>query len=272
MRHPLRDAVVVITGASSGIGRECALQFARQGARLVLAARREDRLRFLAQEISPNAPLILPLDLSVPSNAESLVEQAAAHFGRIDILVNNAGYTQVDRFETMTPEDLRRLLEVNFFSPALAIHAVIPVMRRQRSGHIINVSSVIGRRGIPLYSTYCAAKGALSRLTESLRVELAGSGIDVSLISPGMTKTEFTQAAQSAQALNAKLPQGGMSAAKVARAIVRTAEHPRREVVLTASGRALIWISRLSPPLLDRALLFFRNRLLNDLPGDRKSL
>ncbi len=262
MNHRLKDSVVVITGASSGIGIECARLFAAAGSRLVVSARREEILEALAKELQPAQCLVLPLDLSKLENAQRLVDETITHYGRIDALVNNAGYAQVDPLESIPPEDLERIFCVNFFSPFLAIRAAIPHMRRQGCGHIINVSSIVGHRGIPFFSSYSATKAALIRMTESLRVELAGTGIDVSLVCPAITKTEFVMAQVSRNHLDSHTPQFGMTSRQVAQSIVKLATHPRREIVLSFVGHLTVWLNRLVPAILEMGLRRYRDQVM----------
>jgi len=181
----LRDKVAVITGASAGIGRATALLFRRQGARVVLNARRQDRLEGLAKETEGTA---VAGDITDAAVRARILEACG---GRIDILVNNAGYGEPGPVETVPEDDYRRQFEVNFFAPAAMIQAVLPMMRKQRSGHIVNISSVAGRFGYPLFGWYCATKHALEGLTDALRVEVQPWGVHAVLVEPGPVKTEF---------------------------------------------------------------------------------
>ena len=193
MGRDLSGRVVIVTGASSGIGRETALSFAREKARVVLAARRKERLQSLEREIQAlgTEAVSVPTDVAHREQVEAMVRQAVERFGRVDILVNNAGSGLFALVEETTPEDMEAILRVNFLGTFYGIRAVLPLMRRQGSGHIMNVSSIIGKRGAPVFGAYCASKFAMVGLSESLRVELRGSGIGVSVICPVGTATEF---------------------------------------------------------------------------------
>ena len=156
----LKDRVVIVTGASAGIGRETSRAFAREGARVALAARRADRLEALADEIRENdgEALAVPTDVGDPAQVEALVAKTLKRWGRLDILVNNAGFGHICRFEELTEEEIHWLVEVNLLGTLYGIQAALPIMQRQGSGHIITVSSIVGKRGTPRNSVYVATK------------------------------------------------------------------------------------------------------------------
>ncbi len=181
----LNGRTAVVTGATAGIGRETARLLAAAGVRLVLTGRRADRLAEAAQGTDART---VAGDICDPAVRRALVE---ACDGRCDILVNNAGYGEPGPVELVTEEDARRQLEVNLFSPALMIREVLPLMRARRFGRIVNVSSVAGRLGYPLFGWYCASKHALEGLSDALRLEVAPWGVRVSLVEPGPVRTEF---------------------------------------------------------------------------------
>jgi short-subunit dehydrogenase len=181
----LENRTAIITGASAGIGTATARLLKKMGARLVLNARRADRLEELAGELGAVA---VPGDVTDAAVRERIV---AACGDRIDILVNNAGYGEAGPVETVSEKDYRRQFEVNFFAAAELARAVLPAMRKQRSGRIVNLSSIAGCFGYPLFGWYCASKHALEGLSDALRFEVAPFGIDVVLIEPGPVRTEF---------------------------------------------------------------------------------
>ena len=178
----LEGKTAIITGASSGIGQATAHFLGREGARLVLNARREERLKSI-----PDATAVVG-DITDPGVRAGIIEACG---GRVDILVNNAGYGEPGPVETVPEDDYRRQLEVNLFAAGAMIQAVLPAMRRRRSGRIINISSVAGRLGYPLFGWYCASKHALEGLSDALRNEVAPWGVRVVLIEPGPVRTEF---------------------------------------------------------------------------------
>lgn len=192
--NPFKDKVIWITGASSGIGEALALQLAKQEARLILSARREDELKRVGAltKLPPLDLMILPFDLSDTKNASGLTAQVMNKFGRIDILINNGGYSQ--RSEAIeTPLEIdRQLMEVNYFSYVALTKAVLPYMKRQKSGHIIAISSIAGKFGFYLRSSYSAAKHALHGFYESLRLETETFGIKTMIVCPGKIKTNVS--------------------------------------------------------------------------------
>jgi short-subunit dehydrogenase len=195
--------------------------------------------------------LSLPTDVAQQDQVEAMVERALERFGRVDILVNNAGVGLVALVEETTAEDMEMVLRVNFLGAFYGIRAVLPVMRRQGSGHIINISSFVGKRGLPLSGAYCASKFALVGLSESLRLELRGSGIKASVICPVGTATEFFAAAKDPGGRKPSPKPPVQTPSHVARAIVRCARSPRPEVILYPPARILVVLNALSPTLAD---------------------
>src|SRR5688500_5696142 len=178
---PIAEQVVVITGASSGIGREAALRFAARGARVVVSARDYDALEALANEIrsSGGQALAVPADVSDAAQVEELAAGAADRFGRIDTWVNNAAVSAYGTFKSLRLEEFRRVIEVNFFGQVNGCRAALPYLERQGCGALICVGSALSDRAIPLQGAYCAAKHALKGFLESLRTELAHGGSEV---------------------------------------------------------------------------------------------
>jgi NAD(P)-dependent dehydrogenase (short-subunit alcohol dehydrogenase family) len=251
----LQGAVVAVTGASAGIGRECAVAFAREGARVAVAARRLDRLEAVAEAVraAGSEAFVMAADVARSDDVRRFVEGTVARFGRLDVLVNNAGYGVRGRVEETPPESYEKLMAVNFFGTVYGCQAAIPVMRRQGSGVIINVSSIVGHRALPGGAAYAASKAAQISLTESLRAELRGTGVYACSVHPVGTETEFGEVAERespGQAGGGAIgPQ--QSAAAVARSIVACARRPRPEVYPYPLARALVWLNALSPALVD---------------------
>jgi short-subunit dehydrogenase len=244
---------VIITGASSGIGAATARLFAHAGANVVLAARSAEALERLASEL-PGRPLAVPSDVRDPAALRALVERALEQSGGIDILINNAGVGLAAPVAELRPEDLRAALEVDLFGPLHAIQAVLPHMRRQGRGQVINVSSVVGLRALPYLGGYAAAKAALDRLSEALRVELLGSGVKVTLLRPGTTSTSFSARRLGSGSERRRLTPPGVPPEAVARAMLRAARHEPREAYVTLRDRLQVLLARLAPGLTDRAL------------------
>jgi NAD(P)-dependent dehydrogenase (short-subunit alcohol dehydrogenase family) len=195
----LVDQVVIITGASSGIGEAAARRLARAGAKLVIAARRADRLEALARELDPSGERVLAVvaDVTDDPGRRRLVDEALRKHGRIDALVNNAGYGTRGPVELVPMELIRRNFETNLFALIALTQLVVPHLRARGSGRIINIGSVAGRIARPLSSVYDSTKHALEAITDGLRGELKPFGIDVVLIRPGFIRTEFVDAANS---------------------------------------------------------------------------
>lgn len=184
-----RDQVVWITGASDGIGAALAKVMAREGARLILTARREDRLREVADQCAPAEVVVLPADLLELDGAEALAERALAAFGHIDVLVNNAGVSQRGTaLDTELPV-VRWIMDLNFMAPVALTRAVVPSMVARGSGTVVVTSSIAGRLGTPRRSAYAASKHAVEGWFESLRAELHGTGVGVLVLAPGYVNT-----------------------------------------------------------------------------------
>lgn len=235
-----------------GIGEATARLFAAEGAKLVLAARGEATLQALAGKIGA---LAVPCDVTRDSDCDRLVKAALEAYGRIDVLVNNAGVGSVCAVADLTPAELQKVMDVNVNGALRLVRRVVPIMRAQGGGQIVNVSSVLGERAIPLAGAYCASKFALNALTEALRVELAPDRIDVLLVAPGLTATGFKRntlkAATSTVDRTDRESKAGASAISVAQAILRACRRHTRTVRLTAGGRAMIALNRYAPRLLD---------------------
>ena len=262
MARTIKDKVVLITGASSGIGRATALALGREGAKLVLVARRENRLKELEQEIGGDL-LSLILDLGDKRQVEQMIRAAHDRYGRIDVLINNAGFGFLGSVESTPHAVVREIFDLNFEAPLLASQLAIPIMRGQGGGHIVNVSSVVGKRGLPLSGIYCATKFALNGISESLRIELKSSKIDVSIINPAATETEFSDHVRYGDVKGRFRAVGRVqSAAEVAAAIVRCIKDPKVEVYPYRVSRLLTWANAVAPSLVDRLMTrFFRERI-----------
>jgi len=247
---------VVITGASSGIGEQTAYRFARAGAHLALLARRKDRLERTAEKARKLGGEAhgIPVDLADDEAARGAMRDAESRYGTVDVLINNAGFGIYAPIESVPRDDLERLFAVNTFAPLAAIQTVLPGMRRRGRGLIINVSSVVGKRALPMSGAYGASKYALHGLSDALRVELRGTGVEVSVVCPGFTLTEFSDKVVDYGAERGRPTSGAMSAEAVAEVIFDCARNPRPEILLTTKGRTLAWLQRISPRLADWAV------------------
>ena len=264
MRRQIGGSRALVTGASSGIGREICLELARQRARLVVTARRADRLASLIADIEKLGVEAHAVAGDVTDSAlrGRLLETARERLGGLDLLVNNAGIGAIGPFAEATPERLRQIMEVNFFAPVELTRLALPLLETGTRPMIVNVSSVLGHRGIPKKSEYCASKFALHGLSDSLRCELAPRGIDVLLVSPSTTATEFFDSVidgggEQGKASLPWLHWGQMSSGAVAKKAVRAIRKGRHEIILTPGGKLLVWLDRLMPPIMNRLVARF---------------
>jgi len=208
----LEGKVVAITGASSGIGEATAVAAARAGAAVSLAARRGDRIAELAERIEADGgrALSVETDVTDAAQAEAFIARTTEELGRLDVLINNAGLMLINPFEHADPDEWRRMVEVNVFGVLHCTRAALPGMRERGYGHIVNVSSVAGRRASALFAVYNLTKFGVTGFSEALRQELAGSGIRVTVVEPGAVDTELAShnsevVKEGAKAMNEKL-------------------------------------------------------------------
>lgn len=241
--------VVIVTGASSGIGEATARAFGRAGDRVVLTARRVERLERLASELSD--ALVVPADLSRSADIARIVDETLARYGRIDVLVNNAGQGKYDWFEMLTEEDIRKEIEVNLIAPILLTRAVVPVMLERRRGVIINIGSVAGRIGTPTMAVYNTGKFGLDGFSQALARELQPLDIHVCIIYPGsVAGTEFGR--ERRVNLGVKTPSWlRVTAEQVAKEIVALADRPKPRRVIPGIYGAAAAINALLPSLVD---------------------
>ncbi len=242
--------VVVITGASSGIGKESAIEFAKLRASIVLVSRNRDRLEEVAKELSKfqTQTLVCVCDVSQKNQVAQMSNQVLEKFGRVDILVNNAGFGIYGNFNDLKIEEIESQMETNYLGMIYCIKAFLPKMLEQKSGHIVNVASVAASFGIPAMAAYCASKFAMLGFSESLYHELNGSGVGITVVSPIMVKTNFFNH----NSFN-KMPRytTALSATTVAKAVVRAASSPRLEIVTPQFVRVAIWFKQTLPYLIN---------------------
>ncbi len=244
--------VVLITGASEGIGAACASVFRKRGARLSLTARCEEKLRAAG---GPDA-LVTAGDLTESETRKAAIARTVQHFGSIDILINNAGVGLYAPAWETSLEDARTLFELNFFAPLAMVQLAAPYMRRQKSGTIINVSSVAGRVTLPWFTLYSASKYAMCSLTDGLRMELRKDGIQTITVCPGYVKTEFQKHARGGgpPPKIAKSKKFAITPEECADAIARGVERGARTVMAPRSGWLFVLAERLFPSLVDAQL------------------
>ncbi|MHA7648484.1 SDR family NAD(P)-dependent oxidoreductase [Mycobacterium sp. ML4] len=248
------DMVVLVTGASRGIGRDVALAFAHQGARLVLAARSADRLAGVQTAIHQLGAeaLCVPTDVTSPSSVESMVETVMHHYGRIDVVVNNAGIARVGGIEAATfGDDVTQTLEASLFGMIRVTQQVLPVLRRQGSGSIVNMSSVMGRKAFARFGSYAIVMHAVSAFSDALRQELAGTGIQVSTIHPALTATDLLRDVAQNQMPAPFRHMTPLSSEDVGRAVVAATRRGAPRVVLPRVANVLLLGEAVSPRIGD---------------------
>ncbi len=274
-----KDQSVIVTGASSGIGRALALRLADQGARVALAARSVDRLETLAQECRQRGgqALVVPTDVADEAQCRTLVERALGEYGRLDMLINNAGFGQVARLDEMPDLHLfRQVLDVNFYGALCCTYYALPHLK-QTKGRLVNISSLGGLAALPHNTSYIASKFALEGFSESLRMELLSNGVSVTVISPSWVVTEFHEHYVNKDG-QAKGPSGRaiytdkmMTADGCARITLEAARRRKREVVM-GPGRWALLLKAIAPGLLDSLILrVFMRPVIHQATVERKN-
>lgn len=241
----LADKVAIVTGASSGIGESTAKALAAEGVRVVLAARREERLEQLAGQITDEGgeALVVPTDVTEEEAIDALVEETTDEYGQIDILVNNAGVMLLEPLERADRSNLRRMVEVNLLGLMNLTHAVLPVMQSQERGHIVNVSSTAGRSASANSSGYNATKFGVNAFSEAVRQEVTEAGIRSTIIEPGACETELAEHIPDDQIVEqfAEMDVPMLEPEDVARSIVYAASQPPRvdvnEILIRPTGQ-----------------------------------
>jgi NAD(P)-dependent dehydrogenase (short-subunit alcohol dehydrogenase family) len=250
----LSGRVAAITGASAGIGLACARHLAREGVAVVLGARRVSLLESTARAITGagGRAAIVQMDVTREDDVQSLTAMAVREFGRLDVMLCNAGFGYYGPADDMPSDVMRRMMDVNFMGTFYGMRAALPIFRRQNSGHLIFVSSIVGRRGVPFMSGYTATKAAQAGLAEALRAEFAGTPVHVSCVYPISTPTEFidAMARDYGQHISGLGPKQTVD--DVARAIVACVKRPRPEVYPYRLARGLAVLNALAPGFTDR--------------------
>lgn len=260
----LHGRVAVVTGASRGIGAAIAEALAQEGCHLVLAARSADRLEALAERLSREyrvRALAVPTDMAEETQVRALIRRAAETFGTVDILVNNAGLGIFGAVHELRLSDLRYVFEVNFFGAVAAMQEAVPYMQRQGQGSIVNIASIVGRFPQPLGGGYSATKYALIGISGAARAELKPDGIDVIVVCPGLTETEFAQHSRvsvpgaEGRRGESQAPMRGVPPERVARRVVQAIRRGEREVYVTLFDRMLVWFAWLFPGVFEFLLV-----------------
>jgi short-subunit dehydrogenase len=253
-RRRIAGSRILITGASQGIGKSLAELASQRGGRVLAAARSEDLLRELAEQARARGGVLetVQADVTSPEDRRRMVEAALKQFGGLDILVNNAGIGATGHFADCGPERLRKIMEVNFFGLTETTRAFLPLLRKGERPAIVNISSIAGKRAIPARSEYSASKFAVQGFSEALRAELAKDGIDVLVICPGLTQSNFSKNMLEQKALVQLDHMRGMTSEQAARAILRVIERGKNEGTLGFKAKLIALVSRFFPRLADR--------------------
>ena len=265
-----KDKVVIITGASSGIGRATALAFARERAITILASRSLENLQKVADEIRAfkTDVLVIPTDVSLQNSVHNMVEKVMARYGRVDILFNNAGSAFVGPINhEKFVEDTKKMIEVDFFGTVYCTKEVLPIMKKQGSGYIINMSSVVGRKAFPHFGGYSASMHAISGFTDALRQELYGSGINVSIIHPALTQTPLLEHVKPEEMPLPFKRFTPISAESVAEAVLKGINKKQYRVIVPFQPKMLLLADAISPRLGDLIVRLMPNRVFASFIG-----
>jgi short-subunit dehydrogenase len=257
--------VVAITGASAGIGRATAVRLARDRASLAICARRADRLDAAAAEIraAGGEAFAVAADVTRAEEMDRFVAAAVERFGRLDVMICNAGFGIAGAIDDVSPAQMRELVDINYMGTFYAARAALPIFRRQAAGHLVIVSSIVGRRGVPYMGAYAATKFAQVGLAECLRSEVAGSRIHVTVVYPISTDTEFFDVmTRETGTVVARAHGPRQPVTVVADAIARAIERPVAEVFPHFKSRALVWLNAVAPAFTDRLVQRFGRKPL----------
>ena len=249
---PLDQQVIVVFGASRGIGRATALLAAKRGAKVVAAARDQEALESLVAEAAPADVVMSVADAVELGQVREVAELAASHFGRVDTWAHVAGVGAYSRFEDITPDEFRRVIDVDLMGPVYGAMAAMPHLRRQ-GGAFVVVSSEIAKRGFPLATSYSAAKHGVDGFLEALRVEFQHDRVPISVtqILPAAIATPFFEQARTRLGVRPSGPPPVYPPEKVAEAILHAAQHPKRDMIVGAAAKVQLLLQKVSPKLMD---------------------
>ena len=266
MRRKLNGLRVLVTGASQGIGRALVVEAAKRGCKVLAAARSQPLLDELAAEVRAAGGTLetVAADITKPEDRAAMVSAATRHFGGLDVLVNNAGLGATGHFMDSEPDVLRQIFETNFFGLTETTRVFLPLLKRGVTPAIVNISSVVGRRALPARSLYSASKFAVAGFSEAIRAELAKDGIDVLVVSPGLTRTNFSKNMLEQKARMQMDHMRGMTSEEVAVATLRAIERGTLETTLTFKGKMLVLVNRFAPWVVD----FFSKKKVRELFAD----
>jgi short-subunit dehydrogenase len=266
---PFRDLKglrILVTGASQGIGRALVVEAAKRGCKVLAVARSQQLLDELAAEVRKTGGAIetVVADITKPADRQAMADAAVSKFGGLDVLVNNAGIGATGHFVDTTEETLRSIFETNYFGLTETIRVFLPILKQGRQPSIVNIGSVVGRRALPARCLYSASKFAVAGFSEAIREELAKDGIQVQVVSPGLTQTNFSKNMLEAKAKLSMDHQRGMTSEQVAEATMTAIEKGKTETTLTFKGKMLLLVSKFAPFIVD----FFAKKKVKELFAD----
>ena len=246
-----KNKVVVITGASSGIGEASAIKFAEKNAKIVMVGRRKEKLLDVDKKISKfkAETLVCKCDVSEKSEVEKMSKEVLNKFGTIDVLVNNAGFGIYGKVSDLTIEEIEAQMSTNYLGMVYFIKNFLPKMLEQKSGHIVNVASVAASFGLPGIASYCASKFAMLGFSEGLHHELKGSGVGITVVSPIMVRTNFFD--HPSFETMPKYSPTALSAETVAKAVVKAANSSRLEIIVPPVVRGAVWAKQTFPYIIN---------------------
>ena len=249
-----KNKVVLITGASSGIGKQTAIEFAKLGSNIILVARRKDKLEQVENQLKQFhvTTLVCTCDISKKDQVQSMSKIVLEKFNSIDILVNNAGFAIYGSVSELSINEIESQMETNYFGTIYCIKFFLPSMLKKKSGHIVNVASVAASFGLPGIASYCASKFAMLGFSEGLKHELSGTGVGITVVSPIMVKTDFFE-----HPSFAKMPKYSpmsLNSITVAKAIVKAANSSRLEIITPSVVRIVVWLKHTFPYFINPIL------------------
>ena len=253
----MKNKTVIITGASSGIGKACAIAFAKRGANIVISGRNKENLEHAADELRKTGAQILAVsgDVSIENDCKLLIEKTIEKFGSIDILINNAGISMRALFKELQLDVLRKVMDINFWGTVYCTKYALPYLLKTK-GSVVGISSIAGYNGLPGRTGYSASKFAMQGFLDALRIENLKTGLHVLVACPGYTASNVRNAALvadgSPQGESPRDEEKMMRAEEVAEEIVKAVEKRKRTIVLTGQGKLAVWMNKFFPALTDR--------------------
>ena len=265
-KRDLKGMRVLVTGASQGIGKALAEAAARRGAKVIAAARSVELLNELAETVKKDGQtlVVVQADVTKPEDRQKMVDAALQHFGGLDILINNAGIGATGHFADADPTILRTIMETNFFGTTETTRAFLPILKKGTKPAIVNIGSIVGKRALPARGLYSASKFAVEGWSQAIRAELYKDGIDVVVINPGLTQTNFSKNMLEQKAKMQMDHLRGMTSEQVAEASLRAIEKGRNNLNLTFKGKLLLLVARFAPWVID----FFARKKVRELFAD----